>query len=110
MMKTENIVLGDLNTKIGARQESVIGRHGLEDQNEYGTCLIQFTFGQSLQISNSFYKKNSMLMDMGHQEATKMIFILYYQNQQNSNIIKNINSINQIKFSSEHRPLVRGSS
>ncbi|PZC76173.1 hypothetical protein B5X24_HaOG204917 [Helicoverpa armigera] len=58
---TFNIVLGDFNAKIGARQDQdddkIIGPHGLGTRNERGSRLLQFAFGQMLSISNTFFTK-----------------------------------------------------
>lgn len=54
---TWNLVLGDFNAKIGIRQNlddhKVVGPHGLGTRNERGARLLQFAFGQSLNICNT---------------------------------------------------------
>jgi endonuclease/exonuclease/phosphatase family metal-dependent hydrolase len=106
---TYNLIIGDFNAKIGKRQElddtTVVGPHGLGDRNIRGSRLMQFAFGQKFQISNSFFFKKPQRrwtwVSPNSLTTNEIDYILSSNNQ----IIKNIETINNIKFSSDHRPL-----
>ncbi|PZC78256.1 hypothetical protein B5X24_HaOG202328 [Helicoverpa armigera] len=106
---TFNMVLGDFNAKIGARQHQddgkIIGPHGLGTRNERGSRLLQFAFGQMLSISNTFFTKKPQRrwtwISPDGKTRNEIDFIL----SSCKYIVKDVGIINKIKFSSDHRPL-----
>ncbi|CAG9133292.1 unnamed protein product [Plutella xylostella] len=106
---TWTLVLGDFNAKIGIRNDSdnfdVLGPFGLGDRNERGSRLIQFAFGQRLSISNTFFYKKSQRrwtwVSPDGRTRNEIDFVL----TSSKHIIKDISVINNINFSSDHRPL-----
>ena len=51
-----NIVMGDLNAKIGkGKEDSLIGQFGLGDRNERGDRFAQFCLENRMVITNTFF-------------------------------------------------------
>ncbi|KAG7307560.1 hypothetical protein JYU34_007776 [Plutella xylostella] len=106
---TWTMVLGDFNAKLGKRQEldnaDTLGPHGLGCRNERGTRLLQFAFGQSLKVSNSFFYKKAQRrwtwVSPDSITKNEIDFIL----SSNQSIVKDVSVINKFNCSSDHRPL-----
>lgn len=55
-----NIIIGDLNTKIGKKeiiQEKCMGDHEVEVRNERGQMLINYLIQNHLYAMNTFFNK-----------------------------------------------------
>ncbi|XP_063626633.1 uncharacterized protein LOC134798200 [Cydia splendana] len=101
--------MGDFNAKVGQpklEEHRITGKHGYGSRNQRGELLINYCLEKNLAIMNTYFMKKSnrkwTWIAPNGRTKNEVDFILTNQKQS----ITNIEIINKIEFSSDHR-LVR---
>ena len=98
-----NIIMGDLNAKIGQGNEECVGKFGYGERNERGEDLINFATAHNFKIMNTFFQKSKnkrwTWRSPNHETKNEIDFILIDRH----NIVKNVDVLNQVNVGSDHR-------
>lgn len=101
-----NFVIGDFNSKIGKKEdntETQIGVYGLGERNPRGDKLIQFAQGQSLKVSNTFFRKRPKDKWTWRSPDGTVKNEIDYILCDNIQVIKDVEVIKNLNFNTDHR-------
>lgn len=103
---TYTVVIGDLNAKIGKRQEeneNSVGKFGVGERNERGDFLINFTEANKMYIMNTFFQKREhrkwTWRSPNWEIKNEIDFII----SDNTQIIQDVTVLNTVSVGSDHR-------
>ena len=102
------IVMGDFSGQVGTcnkGEEYIIGKHGHGQRSSNGKRLVTFAMENKLSILNSFYKKRKSnkwtWISPNGKHKNEIDFCL----TNNRKAFKNVSTINQLNFHTDHRML-----
>ena len=104
-----NIVMGDLNAKVGEQQEyPVSGKFGLGDRNDRGQRLVEFCWTSKLAITNTLFEHPNRRLNtwksLGDIHCNQIDYIMINQRYRSS--VKKVRTYPGADIGSDHNPVI----